>query len=596
MSELHFSPRPNRAAQINWQPYGEAAFQRAQAENKPVLLAISAVWCHWCHVMDETTYSDESVIRSINERYIPVRVDNDKRPDVNSRYNMGGWPTTVFLTPEGEILYGGTYIPPEAMQQVLAHIDRFYADPHQRLAAARRGAELRSARAGRARSPRGGALDPATARNILETLSANFDDEHGGFGADQKFPHVPALQFLLDLCARERNERAQFMAQRTLHAMAEGGMYDHVEGGFFRYSTTPDFSVPHFEKMLEDLGGLLLACSRASAVFADEALAAVAVDVKRYLDARLWIPELNAYGGSQDADEEYYALDERARARRAAPYVDKTPYTSWNAQAAGALLVSGPLVERAGADAAAWRDRGVAILESLWTRLLDDGLMCRYFDGSPRVRGLLVDQVWSAWAALAAFASTADSVWLERTGALIAQCDELFDAAAEVYVDRLPLSDDAGRLAERTVSLEENALMARVLLAYGAASGQTACAQRAENILRRLARDYERQGMFAAGYASAVLDVLEPPIDAIIGGATGDPRSQKLREAALRIAVPPLRVIPIDPPREPQRAAALGYDGAHAGAYVCRNKTCFARVSDPGEMNAAFAAAAGQVR
>ncbi|MBV8264603.1 MAG: DUF255 domain-containing protein, partial [Candidatus Eremiobacteraeota bacterium] len=108
MSTLHFSPRANRAAEIHWQQWGDAAFARAAEENKPVLLAISAVWCHWCHVMDETSYSDPAIITQIDERFVPVRVDNDQRPDVNARYNMGGWPTTALLTPEGEVLYGGT--------------------------------------------------------------------------------------------------------------------------------------------------------------------------------------------------------------------------------------------------------------------------------------------------------------------------------------------------------------------------------------------------------------------------------------------------------------------------------------------------------
>jgi uncharacterized protein len=590
MSKLHFSPRPNRAGEIHWQTYTDAAFERAQSEGKPLLLAISAVWCHWCHVMDETTYSDESIIKTINERYIPVRVDNDQRPDVNVRYNMGGWPTTAFLTPEGEILYGGTYIPPEAMSQVLAQIDQFYADPQNRLSAAQRTTELRSARAARARSPRGGDLDPMTAQNILDVLSSNFDEEHGGFGSDQKFPHVPALLFLLDLCAREKNERAHAMAQRTLHAMADGGMYDHVEGGFFRYSTTADFSIPHFEKMLEDLGGLLLACARAGAIFSDARLAAVALDVKRYMDARLWIPDRGAYGGSQDADEEYYAQDADGRSKLAAPYVDKTIYASWNAQTAVALFLGGPLVEFAGADAAAWSRRGVTILETLWQRMLDKGLICRYFDGSAHVRGLLVDQVWSAWAALAAFEATADPLWLGRASDLIEHADALFDPDACVYLDRLKSSDDAGRLGEQTVSLEENALMARVLLAASAALGKLSWAERAESILRRYARDYESQGIFAAGYASAVLDVLEPPIEVNVVGPSTDASFQALREAALRIAAPALRINPLDPMQEPNRASALGYDASDTAAYLCRGKVCFARVTSPTEISSALIA------
>src|SRR5215469_11157888 len=126
MSDFRFSPRENRAHEIAWMPWGEAAFDRARAEDKPILLSISAVWCHWCHVMDETSYSDPGVIATINEHFVPVRVDNDKRPDVNARYNMGGWPTTAFLAPDGSTLTGATYLPPQQMRRALDEIAGFY--------------------------------------------------------------------------------------------------------------------------------------------------------------------------------------------------------------------------------------------------------------------------------------------------------------------------------------------------------------------------------------------------------------------------------------------------------------------------------------
>ncbi|MDQ6767589.1 MAG: DUF255 domain-containing protein, partial [Candidatus Eremiobacteraeota bacterium] len=434
MSTLHFSPRHNRANEIRWQAWGEATFARAKEQGKPVLLAISGVWCHWCHVMDETTYSDQAVIDQINDRFVPVRVDTDQRPDINARYNMGGWPTTALLTPEGEVLYGGTYIPPDAMRQVLKQIDDFYSQADNRLSIAKRVSEMKTVRAARTRTPGGGDLDPHTAANVAALLSSAFDDEYGGFGTDQKFPHVSALHFLLDDYARHQDDRAKTIVKKTLHGMAGGGMYDHVQGGFFRYSTTRDFSIPHFEKMLEDLGGLLHACARAGASFDDATLRSVAIDVQRYLDDHLWNGELGGYGGSQDADEEYYSLDAAARATLTEPYVDTTLYTSWNAQAARAQLLSAPLLEPSGVDVAAWTERGLAVLDTLWTKLLVDGMMCRYFDGAPHIRGLLADQVWSSWAALAALEVTGEACWLERCGSLIEHTETLFDKDAEGYV------------------------------------------------------------------------------------------------------------------------------------------------------------------
>ncbi len=157
----HFSPRPNRADQIPWMEWGPEVFERAQAEDKPVLLGISAVWCHWCHVMDETTYSDQRVIDLVSSRFVPVRVDNDTRPDVNARYNMGGWPTTAFLDPEGEMLAGLTYIPPDRMVEMLQPGQRGVArgPRHDPRAAGAGAGGARGARAARARHA--GAADRA---------------------------------------------------------------------------------------------------------------------------------------------------------------------------------------------------------------------------------------------------------------------------------------------------------------------------------------------------------------------------------------------------------------------------------------------------
>src|SRR6266480_1419843 len=127
-TKFHFSPRANRAHEIKWREWGEDAFREAKETGKSVLLSLSAVWCHWCHVMDETSYSDEGVISFVNEHFIPVRVDNDQRPDINARYNMGGWPTTAFLTPGGEVMAGMTYIPPEQMRDVLNQVSTYYKD------------------------------------------------------------------------------------------------------------------------------------------------------------------------------------------------------------------------------------------------------------------------------------------------------------------------------------------------------------------------------------------------------------------------------------------------------------------------------------
>src|SRR5437870_5842707 len=163
--EFHFSPRPNRASEINWHAWSPEAFDAARQTRRPILLSISAVWCHWCHVMDETTYSHPSVIELINRDYVPIRVDNDVRPDINQRYNMGGWPTTAFLTPSGDILTGATYLPADQMASALTRIATYYRLNQPEIAS--RVLDARK-RAGSAVARSAGAIEPTLVDGILE--------------------------------------------------------------------------------------------------------------------------------------------------------------------------------------------------------------------------------------------------------------------------------------------------------------------------------------------------------------------------------------------------------------------------------------------
>src|SRR2546421_2989077 len=353
MSVFHFSPRPNRAAEIHWRPWEEAAFEEARTRDKPILLSISAVWCHWCHVMAETTSSDQRVIDLLNRDYVPVRVDNDLRPDINGRYNMGGWPTTAFLTPQGDILTGGTYLPADQMIGALVDIERFYHLRKPEVVARVLEAKKRT---GAVVAASAGSLDPGLVDGVLQAVENAYDATYGGFGSAPKFPQVDALLLLAEQAAirgrPELRERASF----TLRQMAGGGSYDHVEGGFYRYSTTQDWSVPHYEKMLEDHAGLVAALAATSE---GEILDRTTV----YLDGVLRDAQTGLYAGSQDADEHYYGLDAAGRAGLAAPYVDRRVYTSWNAGLAIAYLEAAARLGRSDLGNAARK-----LLESLFER------------------------------------------------------------------------------------------------------------------------------------------------------------------------------------------------------------------------------------
>ncbi|MGA7910789.1 MAG: DUF255 domain-containing protein, partial [Candidatus Dormiibacterota bacterium] len=292
-TEFHFSPRSNRAAEIRWQPWSAGAFDLARRTGRPILLSISAVWCHWCHVMDETSYSHPGVIDLINREYVPIRVDNDVRPDINQRYNMGGWPTTAFLTPSGDILTGATYMPPDQMADALARVAAYYHANQAEIASKALEGRKRAAM-GVARSA--GELDSTAVDAVLEAVRSAYDPQYGGFGSAPKFPQTEAILLLLEQSQLRGDSALGQMASNTLERMAVGGTYDHVGGGFFRYSTTQDWTVPHFEKMLEDHAGLVDSLALAG-------MSGVLDTTTGYLDRVLRDPESGLYAGSQDADE-----------------------------------------------------------------------------------------------------------------------------------------------------------------------------------------------------------------------------------------------------------------------------------------------------
>ena len=321
MSGIRFSPKPNRANEINWQDWEDAAFEKAQAEDKPILLSISAVWCHWCHVMDETSFSDPEVINLINQRFIPVRVDNDQRPDINSRYNMGGWPTTAFLTPYGDVISGATYMPPQHLSTTLEQVSRAYG--RQKEALFQRAQELRIKRQHRAYlASAGPEVDLSIVDNVSRAVAEAYDPQHGGFGVQPKFPTASAVELLLHMYQCTAEAEYRLMVERTLDNMMRGGLYDHEEDGFFRYSTARDWTVPHFEKMLEDNVGLLRLYVHSHLVTSNEEYARVASRIVDYLDGHLYDGTSGAFYSSQDADEEYYAFPLAQRLKQRPPGVD----------------------------------------------------------------------------------------------------------------------------------------------------------------------------------------------------------------------------------------------------------------------------------
>jgi len=581
--QFHFSPRPNRAHEIRWRPWGPDAFQQAAREGKPILLAISAVWCHWCHVMDETSYSDEQVISLINERYVPVRVDNDQRPDVNARYNMGGWPSTAFLTPDGEVLAGFTYVPPDQMRQALEQVSTHFRDSRGAIEAKVR--EIQAGRQRAASSAGGGELSLSIVEAVLAAAGDAYDPVYGGFGSAPKFPHSDVLDLLLHVGQRRQDRDLVHMARKTLERMSGGGVFDHEWGGFFRYATNRDWSVPHFEKMLEDNSNLLRNLLRLYRVSGEETHADTARRVVEYVDRWLSDPKTGAFYGSQDADEEFYALSAAEREKVQAPYVDRTAYTSWNAMAASAYLEASWTLHRP--DLA---DRARRALDFLWRECrAPEGGMYRFHDGIPHQPGLLGDQVFTARAFLDAFEVSAEPAYLERAEGLAALLvDRFADGDGGGFYDVWEGHETLGRLGMRQKPLAENAIAAEVFLRLGQLTRRPDYEEAARRTLEGFSGDEEVMGHFAAAYARVVDLLLDPPVEVRIVGDPAQPATAVLHVAALTLPVAARTVDVLHPSRDAARLEALILPAEPSpAAYVCHGTLCSAPVQEAGSLLAA---------
>ena len=307
--------RSARHQPVNWHAWGEAAFAKAQAENKPILLDIGAVWCHWCHVMDRESYEDAEIARIINDHFVAVKVDRDERPDVDTRYQaavsaisgQGGWPLTAFLTPDGRPYFGGTYFPRDdrygrpGFGRVLSTMAQVWND--------RRDEALESASSvmgaienNESFSGRGGDLNLSLVEKIVTSAVSQFDPRHGGFGSQPKFPHPAILDLLLQVGLNRGIDEAKRAFTVTLEQMARGGVYDQLAGGFHHYSVDERWVVPHFEKMIYDNTELLRNYAHAYQTFVREDFRSTAEEIIAWLDAVMTDRDRGGFYASQDAD------------------------------------------------------------------------------------------------------------------------------------------------------------------------------------------------------------------------------------------------------------------------------------------------------
>lgn len=299
---------------VDWYPWGEEAFVKAKEENKPIFLSIGYSTCHWCHVMERESFENESIASLMNKYFINIKVDREERPDVDKVYmsavqtmtGQGGWPLSVFLTPDLKPFYGGTYFPPRdgygrpGFPTLLERINEVWQTEKENVLQSSEEL-LHSLRHRHYVDSKNAEIDEAILKRTYHQIAAGYDQKFAGFGNGPKFPRPVVLNFLLRYYHRTKEQEALRMSLTTLMAMASGGMYDHLGGGFHRYSVDAQWRVPHFEKMLYDQAQLVHSCLDAYQITHDEFFATVAKETLNYVLRDLTSPEGGFYS-AEDAD------------------------------------------------------------------------------------------------------------------------------------------------------------------------------------------------------------------------------------------------------------------------------------------------------
>ena len=562
---------PARAADgIDWKPWSDSIFAQAAREHKFVLLDLQAVWCHWCHVMDEKTYADSRVIALIRSRYIAVRVDQDAHPDLANRYQDYGWPATVVFNSDGsEIVKRAGYLPPEQMRSMLqAIID----DPTP-------GPSVTSVKPPHLAAGHG-AADVAT---LKAQLAAGYDHRLGGWGTDQKFLNWDNVECSL-ADAHAGDAEAEKRARQTLAAQLK--LVDPVWGGVDQYSAEGDWDHPHFEKIMQFQAENVRIYAEAHAQWKDAADLDTAKKIHGYVRAFLTSPDGVVYV-SQDADlvdgqhaGEYFQLDDAARRKLGVPRIDRHIYArenGWYIQALAALFAS--------TGDASYRDEA--------TRAADWIIAHRSLPGGGFRHGeetsgptSLGDTLAMGRAFLALHAITADRAWLDRAAQAAHFIDAQFPYRVGGKIIGYATARDESAASHFTPQpdFDENVYLARFTNLLAHETGDANDRQIAENALR-FAADPEIATARHSSVGALILALREfasDPLHVAVVGRKDDPNTQKLFQAALAYPQIYKQVEWVDPARKSTASDAVIYpELPHAAAFVCANAMCSAPVFDP---------------
>jgi len=603
---------------VDWHPWGDEAFARARDEDKPIMLSVGYSACHWCHVMEHESFEDDATAELLNEHFVPVKVDREERPDVDAVYmdavttmtGHGGWPMTVFLTPEGEPFFGGTYYPPEprhglpSFRQVLSAVADAWRD--QRGDVTRQAAALTERlRQAAETAPSSDPLTTGLLTAAVSALRAQFDPEWGGFGDAPKFPPASALEFLL-----RRGEKE--LVAKTLDGMALGGMYDLVGGGFHRYSVDRRWLVPHFEKMLYDNALLVPAYLHGWLVLGNAHFRDVAGQTLDYMLRELRLPD-GGFASAQDADTDGVEgltftwteaepvpaelmqpfedgrfvlrgelapeLRERLfelRDQRPKPLRDDKVIASWNGLTLAALAEAGRRLDRTDLV-----DAGVQLAEFLLGPLstADGRLFRTWRKGRAHTNGFLEDYADAAHGLYELHVATGDLRWLEESRRLADLAVDLFADEERGGFFQTPAGGE--ELVNRKKQLDDhptpsgNSMLAYVLLRLARIYGDDELERRAVGVFRLVAPDLHRAPS-AFGHLLCALDLhFSPPRELAVVG----PPDSEVARAALA-PFDPNAVVAFGPSDAIPLLQGKGLVDGRAAVYVCERFACRAPVTE----------------
>jgi hypothetical protein len=606
---------------VDWYAWGEEAFERARAEDKAILLSVGYSACHWCHVMERESFEDAATAELMNEHFVNIKVDREERPDVDAVYmdavvaltGQGGWPMTVFLTPDGEPFFGGTYYPPEprhgmpAFPQLLLAIAEAYRDRRGDVAR-QAGVLVQTLQEGASRRPSREPLSSDLVREAVRVLRAQYDQRWGGFGHAPKFPPASVLELLL------RADELD-LVRGTLDGMAAGGMYDLVGGGFHRYSVDERWLVPHFEKMLYDNALLVPAYLHAWLVTGEPRYRGVVEQTVEYVLRELRL-DGGGFASAQDADTDgvegltftwtpdeiarpellqpfehgrfilrgELSDDERAellarRGERPQPLRDDKAIAAWNGLMLAALAEAGRRLERED-----WLDAARGLAGFLLGPLSDGERLHRTWrDGVAKGTGYLEDYANVAHGLYELHVATGESRWLHEARRLAVLAVELF--ADDEHGGFFLTPADGEALVARQKDVDDNptpsgsSMLAFVLLRLARLWGDDDLERRAAGALR-LVRDALPRAPQALGWALCALDLyLAPPREIAVAGNVDCP----VARAALA-GFEPNAVVAVGPDETVPLLAGKALVQGKTAVYICERFVCRAPVTDPAEI------------